>query len=160
MKIVARNEMCRRFVAIPGVGPVTALSFTTAIEDPSRFRLSRDVAAYFELTSRRWQSGSTIPVQGCISKAGDADVRRALYEAASRLMMKPQGLRQGQEMGPSYRQTLLPTARPVSRWRKLAVIMQALWSDGTFHVDHPAASQADAGRRTHDEARKRLGAHR
>jgi hypothetical protein len=33
-------------MAIPGVGPVTALSFVTAIDDPSRFRSSRDVAAY------------------------------------------------------------------------------------------------------------------
>lgn len=54
IKIVARTELCRRFMAIPGVGPVTAFSFMTAIDDPSRFRRSRDVAAYFGLTSRRW----------------------------------------------------------------------------------------------------------
>lgn len=83
MKIVARNELRRRFMAIPGVGPVTALSFMTAIDDPSRFRRSRDVAAYFGLTSRRGQSGSSIDVQGRISKAGDPDVRRAPFEAAS-----------------------------------------------------------------------------
>lgn len=34
MKIVARNETCRGFIAIPGVGPVTALWFMTAIDDP------------------------------------------------------------------------------------------------------------------------------
>jgi transposase len=67
VKFVARHELCRRFMAIPGVGPVTALSFVTAIDDPSRFRRSRDVAAYFELTSRRWQSGTSIDVQGRIS---------------------------------------------------------------------------------------------
>jgi transposase len=67
--------------AEPGVGPIAALSFMTAIDDPSRFKRSRDVAAYFGLTSRRWQSGSSVDVQGRISKAGD-DVRRALYEAA------------------------------------------------------------------------------
>lgn len=54
----------------------------TAIEDPSRFRRSRDVAAYFGLTSRRWQSGSTIDAHCAISKPGDADVRQALDEAA------------------------------------------------------------------------------
>jgi transposase len=64
VKLVARNQLCRRFMAIPAVGPVTALSFMTAIDDPSRFRRSRDVAAYFGLTSRRWQSGSSIDVQG------------------------------------------------------------------------------------------------
>lgn len=69
VKFVARHEACRRFMAIPGVGPVTALSFVTAIDDPQRFRRSRDVAAYFGLTSRRWQSGTSIDPQGRISKA-------------------------------------------------------------------------------------------
>jgi transposase len=73
---------------IPGVGPVAALSFVTAIDDPSRFKRSRDVAAYFGLTSRRWQSGKSIDVQGRISKAGDPDVRRALYEAAFALLTR------------------------------------------------------------------------
>lgn len=106
--MVARSELCRRFMAIPGVGPVTALSFMTAIDDPSRFRRSRDVAAYFGLTSRRWQSGTSIDVQGRISKAGDADVRRSLYEAASGLMTRFKGQGQGEELGPGDRQTLLP----------------------------------------------------
>jgi transposase len=86
-----RDELCRRLMAIPGVGPVTALSFKTAVDDPRRFRRSRDVAAYFGLTSRRWQSGSTIDVQGRISKAGDGDVRRALYEAASAMLTRFKG---------------------------------------------------------------------
>ena len=79
VKLVAGHELCRRFMQIPGVGPIAALSFMTAIDDPSRFRRSRDVAAYFGLTSRRWQSGSSIDVQGRISKAGDGDVRRARF---------------------------------------------------------------------------------
>jgi len=88
VKFVAGHELCRRLMQIPGVGPVAALSFVTAIDDPSRFKRSRDVAAYFGLTSRRWQSGKSIDVQGRISKAGDPDVRRALYEAASALLTR------------------------------------------------------------------------
>jgi transposase len=68
--LVARDELCQRFMAIPGVGPVTALTFRTAIDDPRRYRRSRDVAAYFGLTSKRWQSGASIEVQGRISKGG------------------------------------------------------------------------------------------
>lgn len=97
------HETCRRFIAIIGVGPVTALSFMMAIGDPSRFRRSRAVAAYFGLTWRRWQSGSTIDVQDRISKAADADVRRALYEAPSGSDDALRGLRQGQELGPGDR---------------------------------------------------------
>ena len=88
IKFMAGHELCRRFMQIPGVGPVAALSFVTAIDDRSRFKRSRDVAAYFGPTSRRWQSGSSIDVQGRISKAGDGDVRRALHEAASALLTR------------------------------------------------------------------------
>jgi transposase len=75
----------------PGVGPVTASTFSAAIDDPSRFCRSRDVAAYFGLTSKRWQSSASIDVQGRISKAGDPDVRRALYEAASAMLTRYTG---------------------------------------------------------------------
>lgn len=44
--------------------------------------------------------------------------------------------------------------------RKLAVIMHAIWSDGTFCVGDPAASQVDAEQRPHGNARKLLSAHR
>ena len=102
VKFVARHEVCRRFMAIPGVGPVTALSFVTAIDDPSRFRRARDVAAYFGLTSRRWQSGTSIDVQGRISKAGAV---RGGVGAADAL----QGPRQGADMGPGVGQAQLPS---------------------------------------------------
>lgn len=42
----------RRFMGVPGVGAITALSFFTAIEEPSRFRRTDDVAAYLGLTPR------------------------------------------------------------------------------------------------------------
>jgi hypothetical protein len=47
VKMVMQDELCRRFLAIPGVGAVTALNVACAIDDPARFRRSRDVAAYF-----------------------------------------------------------------------------------------------------------------
>jgi len=74
-----------------GSGRLTALAFVAAIDDPSRFRRSRDIAAYFGLTSKRWQSGSSIDFQGRISKAGDPDVRFSLYEAASGLLTRFKG---------------------------------------------------------------------
>jgi transposase len=74
--------------ADPGRRAGGGTEFVTAIDDRSRFKRSRDVAAYFGPTSRRWQSGSSIDVQGRISKAGDGDVRRALHEAASALLTR------------------------------------------------------------------------
>jgi transposase len=36
VEVVGRDELCGRFCAIPGVGPVAALTFKAAIDDPAR----------------------------------------------------------------------------------------------------------------------------
>lgn len=41
-QLAMRGELCRRFIAIPGVGPVTALSFKSGIDEPTRSRRSRN----------------------------------------------------------------------------------------------------------------------
>lgn len=143
VEIAMRDEVCRRLMAIPGVGPVTALSFKTAIDDPRRFRRSRDVAAYFGLTSKRWQSGSTIDVQGRISKAGDAEVRRALYEAASAMLTRFKGSDTIKTWGLQLAKTKCHAKARVAVARKLATVMHAMWTDGTFYIGNPDASQAD-----------------
>jgi transposase len=106
----------------------------TAIDDPTRFRRSRDVAAYFGLTSKRWQSGSSIDVQGRISKAGDPDMRRALYEAASALMTRFKGKDKVKSWGEGIAKRSCHRKATVAVARKLAVIMHAMWTDGTFYV--------------------------
>ncbi|GEC54763.1 hypothetical protein ABIF38_003512 [Bradyrhizobium japonicum] len=113
----------------------------------------------FGLTSRRWQSGTSIDVQGRIRKAGDADVRRALYEAASALLtrykkkdkVKSWGLALAKHA--SHRKAIVAVAR------KLAVIMHAMWVDGTFYCGDPDASQADLQARAAAKERKLLRAH-
>lgn len=143
VQIAMRDELCRRFMAIPGVGPVTALSFSSAIDDPARFRRSRNVAAYFGLTAKRWQSGTSIDVQGRISKAGDPDVRRALYEAASALLTRFKGRDTLKTWGLKLAKTKCHAKARVAVARKLAVIMHAMWRDGTFYSGDPAASAQD-----------------
>ncbi len=83
----SHDAICLRFIAIPGVGPIVALTFRAAVDDPSRFTSSRTVAAHFGLTPRRHQSGET-DNPGRISKAGDSDVRATLYAAANAMMMR------------------------------------------------------------------------
>ena len=141
VRYVARDELCRRLMAIPGVGPVTALTFVTAIDDPSRFRRSRNVGAYFGLTSKRWQSGSSIDVQGRISKAGDPDVRTSLYEAASVMLTRYKGRSALKSWGEkiakrSHKKAVVAVAR------KLAVVMHAMWRDGTEYAERPHADDA------------------
>lgn len=143
VQIAMRDELCRRLMAIPGVGPVTALSFKTAIDDPKRFRRSRDVAAYFGLTSKRWQSGTSIDVQGRISKAGDADVRRTLYEAASAMLTRFKGTDTIKTWGLHLAKTKCHAKARVAVARKLATVMHAMWTDGTFYIGNPDATEAD-----------------
>jgi transposase len=60
VRTVGRDELCRRFIAVPGVRPVVALAFKTTVGDPARFKRSCDVGAYAGLTPKRIQSGDSI----------------------------------------------------------------------------------------------------
>jgi transposase len=40
------DEVCARLMSVPGVGPITALTFTATIEEPHRFARSEDIGAY------------------------------------------------------------------------------------------------------------------
>jgi hypothetical protein len=98
-------------------------------------------------------------VKGRISKAGDADVRRALYEAASGLMTRFKGKDKVKTWGQQIAKRSCHRKAVVAVARKLAVIMHAMWSDGTFYVGDLAASETDTAQRAHVKDRKLLGAH-
>ena len=83
-------EACQRLMTIPGVGHLTALAFVAAIDEPDRFRSSRDVGPYLGLVPRRWKSGE-IDYTGSISKVGDRRVRTLLYEAANVMLTRNRG---------------------------------------------------------------------
>ncbi|WOE74793.1 IS110 family transposase [Alterisphingorhabdus coralli] len=72
----AADPVAGRLMSVPGVGPITALTFITSIEDPERFTRSASVAAYAGLVPRRSQSGER-DHKGRISKAGDPMLRSA-----------------------------------------------------------------------------------
>ena len=128
--LVRADTICQRLMTVPGVGPITALTFKAGVDDPTRFKCSRTVAAHFGLTPRRFQSGE-VDNPGRISKAGDPDVRSALYVAAHSLMvrssqwssLKVWGLRLAKTKG--HRRAVIAVAR------KLAVILHKMWMDDT-----------------------------
>jgi transposase len=51
-QLVRAFAACRPLMTIPGVGQLTALALTSAIDDPGRFRWSRDIGAYLGLVPR------------------------------------------------------------------------------------------------------------
>src|SRR3954447_18245054 len=57
LMIARADGVCRRLMTVPGVGALTALTFKTAIDDPTRIAKSRDVGPLFGLTPGRYQSG-------------------------------------------------------------------------------------------------------
>src|SRR6266567_4060848 len=51
LKLARYDAQVRRFMTVPGVGPITALCFKATIDDPTRFKRSRSVGAYVGLTT-------------------------------------------------------------------------------------------------------------
>ena len=129
-RAASHDETCMRFMAIPGVGPIAALTFRTAVDDPSRFDSSRTVAAHFGLTSRRYQSGE-MNNPGRISTAGDPDVRATLYSAANAMMMRSVASSEIKSWGLRLMRRKGRRRAVVAVARKLAVIMHRMWGDGT-----------------------------
>ena len=81
------DEVCRRLMTAPGIGPVIASAYKAVIDDPSRLKNSSTVGAYLGLTPRRYQSGE-VDRSGRISKCGDALLRTYLYEAANVILCR------------------------------------------------------------------------
>jgi transposase len=129
-RIVRTDTTLRRFMTVPGVGPVTALAFLSTIDDPSRFRRARDVGPYLGLTPKRYQSGET-DRQGRISKCGDTFTRTCLYEAANVLLTKVQRWSPLKAWGMRLAKRIGAQKARVAIARKLAVILRCIWMDGT-----------------------------
>ena len=96
LAIVRDDEVCRRLMTVPGVGPVVALAFRATVDVPARFRNSKAVGAVFGLTPAQHQSGES-DRPGGISRCGDEMMRMALrsgpgHAAAFGEMVMAQGL--------------------------------------------------------------------
>jgi transposase len=122
----ATDPVATRLMSVPGVGPITALAFVTSIEDPRRFSRSEDAGAYAGLVPRRSQSGER-DTRGRISRAGDAMLRSALYEAANNLLSRVKRPFALQQWGLSLAETKGPKRARVAVARKLAVLLHSLW---------------------------------
>ena len=120
---------CRLLMSIPGVGAVTATSFTAAIEDPENFKTSRAVGAWLGLTTRRHQSGE-VDYDGHISRRGDNHLRGLLYEAATVILTRAVADSALRTWGRKLWERLGFKRAAVAVARKLAVIMHAMLKSG------------------------------
>ena len=129
-RMVSGSDACRRLMAIPGVGQLTALAFTAAVDDPGRFRRSRDIGAYLGLVPRRHQSGE-IDYTGSISKCGDRRVRTLLYEAANVMLTRYKGPLKLKEWAFAIAKRSTMRKARIALARRLAIIMHAMLRRGT-----------------------------
>ncbi len=138
---VKKDQICKLFMTIPGVGSLTALAFKTFVDRPERFRHSKAVGAAVGLTPRKYASGE-VDYDGHITKCGDTFLRSHLFEAAKCMLsrgkpndLKAWGLRLAKRS--SKKKACVAVAR------RLAVIMHAMWRDGTvFEFNKETAAAA------------------
>jgi transposase len=130
LAIVRDDDVCRRLMTVPGVGPVVALAYRATVDVPARFRNSKAVGAVFGLTPARHQSGE-VDRTGAISRCGDEMMRMMLYEAAQIMLvrstkwswLKAWAMKIARHRG--MKKAIVALAR------RLAVIMHRIWVDGT-----------------------------
>ena len=125
-QISRADARVRLLMSTPGVGPLVALTYVAAIDDPARFPSSKSV--HFGLTPKKYQSGET-DVSGRISKMGDGSVRTALYEAAHVILTRPikGGVLKSWAMKLARRAGMMKAK--VALARKLAVVLHRMWVD-------------------------------
>jgi len=130
LTIARDDEVCRRLMTIPGVGPVVALTYRATVDVPARFRNSRAVGAVVGLTPCKYQSGESDRT-GAISKCGDEMMRVMLYEAAQILLMRSTQWSWLKAWAVQIARRRGVKKAIVALARRLAVVMHRIWVDGT-----------------------------
>lgn len=124
--LAKKDPICRRLMTAPGVGPLVALSFMTAIDTPERFSRSEDVGAYLGLTPKQYQSGE-IDFRGGISRLGNSMTRSHLVQAATVLLLngRKNSVLRAWGLKISKRKGFCKARIAVAR--KLAIILHKMW---------------------------------
>jgi transposase len=120
---------------VKGVGTLIGLTFLLTLEDPRRFRKSRDVGGYLGLQPGRRNSGRSEP-QMHISKEGDPYLRTLLVQGAQHILgpfgpdcdLRRWGLKLAERGGRNGKKRAI-----VATARKLAVLLHHLWVSGEVY---------------------------
>jgi len=132
-KMISKDAEVMRLLTIPGIGPVTAITYKTEIFDPTRFKNAKSVGAYLGMTPTQYASGDT-QRQGKVSKCGSSELRFLLMEAGIVILtrskkwskLKAWGLKILRKKG------LKKAAMAVGR--KLAIIMHRMMLEKTNFI--------------------------
>ena len=137
------DTKARLLMSTPAVGPIVALTYGSAIDDPARSKSSKQAGPHFGLTPKKYQSGET-DRSGRISKIGDAAVREALYQSAHLIVTKPmKGCSELKSWAMRIAKRAGMAKAKVALARKLAVILHRMLADNApFNPNAKAAKLA------------------
>ncbi len=138
-----QDPVCQTLMTMPGVGALIALTVKAAIDDPDRFRSSKDIGPWVGLTPRREQSGER-DIIGQVSRAGDIGLRTALYQAATVMLhcsrknwLTAWALNVAKRRGKKRATVALA--------RRVGVVLHRMWKDGTdFRLTREEATHVAA----------------
>lgn len=143
-KWAEEDPVMSRFLRIPGVGVVCAVSFYTAIEDPWRFSRTSDVGAYFGIVPRVKQSGSILH-KSRITRAGNRLTRSHLFMSANVLLNFGKCDSSLRDWGLALAARSGRAKAKVAVARKLAVVMLSMWKSGCDFNPYPPVHSLPAG---------------
>jgi transposase len=133
--LAEEDRVCTQLMSMPGVGPVTAMSFRAALEEPSRFKGAHSVGSYLGLTPGENSSGMKTRRLG-ITGAGATRVRASLIQAAwSAYRTRPEDpmVRWARHLAEKKPPQVAVTALA----RKMSGILFAMWRDqATYNPAH------------------------
>lgn len=120
---------------VNGVGTLIALTFVLTVDDPHRFRRSRDIGCYLGLRPGRRNSGKSQP-QMRISKEGDSHLRTLMVQGAHYILgrfgrdcdLRQWGLKLSERGGKNAKKRAV-----IAVARKLAVLLHKLWVSGGIY---------------------------
>lgn len=130
MRVALANDVCRRMMDIPGVGPICALTFYAAVGEPQRFNKAADIGPYLGLTPKVLQSGGTVR-SGRISRMGNAATRGLLVQSSVRFMRAADPRSSLKAWAEAIEARRGKGKSRVALARKLAMVMLAMWKGGT-----------------------------
>jgi transposase len=130
LAIARDDEVCRRLMTIPSVGPVVSLAFSSTVDIPARFTNSKAVGPALGLTPVLHQSGESHRI-GRISLCGDEMMRHLLYEAAQVMLTRVMKWSWLKAWAMNVAKRRGQQKAIVALARRLAVIMHRMWIDRT-----------------------------
>lgn len=139
LKEISRSdELAARLQTVPGVGPLVSLAYVGWMDQPQRFKKSRDVAACLGLRPKLRSSGGR-EIRGRISREGDAEMRRLLVQAAHASLQCHQDSAL-KRWGEGLVERRGKSKALVALARKIGVLLHRLWVTGEEFQAFPQAA--------------------